>query len=356
MRVSVVIPLRDEADNVDPLIRTVREALSREDYELILVDDGSRDGTIREVKRLADGRTRALALSRNFGQTSALAAGIDAAQGAYVVTMDGDLQNDPHDIPMLIAELEAGDWDVVAGRRAHRQDRWLSRKLPSRMANLLIGRLTGVTLSDYGCTLKAFRADIAKDLGLYGELHRFIPVLATMRGARIKEVSVRHRPRLNGTSKYGIGRAIRVVSDLALMLFFQRYGAKPMHLFGPLGFLALGAGGLIDVYMVFLKGMGEDIGTRPLLFMGILLTVVGFQLITTGFLAEVMMRTYYESQSKRPYAVKERFSGTGSPSAPQPAHEEPATGKDFVQSRPVPAEKGKAGDRAGLAALGRAGD
>ena len=310
MKLSVVIPVMDEAANIAPLLKAVRAALADQDYEAILVDDGSRDGTVREVKHLADGRTRLIVLTRHFGQTSALAAGIDAAQGAYIVTMDGDLQNDPRDIPMLIAELEAGDWDVVAGSRANRQDRWLARKLPSYLANRLIARLSGVAVSDYGCTLKAFRADVAKDLGLYGELHRFIPILATMQGARIREVEVRHHPRRHGTSKYGISRTIRVISDLALMLFFQRYGAKPMHLFGSFGILSLGAGLLIDAYMVFLKGMGQDIGTRPLLFMGILLTVVGFQLITTGFLAELVMRTYYESQSKRPYAVKERFVGT----------------------------------------------
>lgn len=310
MKLSLVIPVLEEAPNIAPLLEAVQGALEDQDYELILVDDGSRDGTVQEIKRLADGRTRLIALTRNFGQTAALAAGIDAAEGDYIVTMDGDLQNDPRDIPKLIAELESGDWDVVAGRRGNRQDRWLSRKLPSRLANLLIGRLTGVSLSDYGCTLKAFRAGIAKGLGLYGELHRFIPVLAHMRGARIKEVEVRHHPRRHGSSKYGLGRATRVLSDLALMVFFQRYGAQPMHLFGPLGFLFLGVGGCIDVYMVYLKWLGQDIGTRPLLFLGVLLTVVAFQLITTGFLAEVVMRTYYESQSKRPYAIKERFAGT----------------------------------------------
>ncbi len=310
MKLSVVIPVMNEAANIAPLLGTIRDALESMDYEVILVDDGSRDETVREIKRLADARIRLIALTRNFGQTSAMAAGIDAAEGDFIVTMDGDLQNDPGDIPMLIRELESGEWEVVAGRRIGRKDRWLSRKLPSRLANLLIGRLTGVSLSDYGCTLKAFRADVAKGLGLYGELHRFIPVLANMQGARIKEVDVRHWPRRHGTSKYGLGRAIRVISDLSLMLFFQRYGAKPMHLFGPFGFLFLGAGVLIDLYMVYLKWLGQDIGTRPLLFLGILLTVVGFQLITTGFLAEVVMRTYYESQNKRPYAVKERFAGT----------------------------------------------
>jgi len=311
MRLSVVIPVLNEAANIGPLMETVRTALAGEDYELILVDDGSQDGTIDEIKRLADERTQLLVLTRNFGQTAALAAGIDAARGTYIATLDGDLQNDPGDIPDMVAELETGGWDVVAGRRVNRQDHWLSRKLLSRVANLLIARLTEVSLFDFGCTLKVFRADVAKGLGLYGELHRFIPVLATLQGARIKEVPVRHHPRQHGASKYGIGRIFRVLSDLTLMLFFQRFQAKPMHLFGPFGLLFLGGGGLIDLYMVYLKWLGEDIGTRPLLFLGILLTVVGFQLLTTGFLAEVMMRTYYESQNKHPYAIRERVRGGG---------------------------------------------
>lgn len=310
MKLSVVIPVKDEAPNIEPLLEALRGTLQGLDYELLLVDDGSTDSTPATVREHADGRTRLLVLTRNYGQTMAMAAGIDAAVGEYIVTMDGDLQNDPADIPGMIDILDQGEWDVVAGRRMGRQDGLLLRKLPSKLANLLIRQLTGVHLADYGCTLKAFRAGVAKDLGLYGELHRFIPVLATLQGARIKEVAVRHHPRRAGASKYGLGRALRVLSDLALMVFFQKYAAKPMHLFGTAGFGLLAGGVAINLYMVFLKLLGEDIGTRPLLFLGILLTVVGFQLLTAGFLAELMMRTYYESQDKRPYRIKEEFEGT----------------------------------------------
>ncbi|MFP4615376.1 MAG: glycosyltransferase [Thiohalorhabdus sp.] len=311
MKLSVVIPVMDEKGNIRPLLESLREALAGLDHEIIFVDDGSRDGTAGAIKDLADARTRVLVLSRNYGQTTAMAAGIDAARGDYIATLDGDLQNDPGDIPRMVARMEREGWDVVAGMRKGRQDDWLSRKLPSRAGNLLIGRLTGIQLSDYGCTLKVFRAETAKNLGLYGELHRFIPVLANLQGARITEMDVRHHPRVSGRSKYGLGRAMRVLSDLTLMVFLQKYASRPMHLFGSSGLVVLAAGLLVDFYLVLLKALGETIGTRPLLFLGLLLTVVGFQLITTGFLAELMMRTYYESQNKRPYRVKEEFVGSG---------------------------------------------
>jgi len=309
MKLSVVIPVMNEEDNIAPLFEAVRKALKDIDYELIMVDDGSTDQTVQMLKELADERTKIIVLNRNFGQTTAMAAGIEEAKGELIVTLDGDLQNDPADIPMMIEKLEKEGWDLVAGRRAKRQDGMFLRKIPSKIANAIIRKTTKVYLRDYGCTLKIFKADVAKNLGLYGELHRFIPVLAKMYGAKITEVDVRHHPRIHGESKYGIGRTFRVVSDLLLMLFMQKYKTKPMHLFGTLGIPMLGAGLLIDAYMFILKLFGEDIGNRPLLTLGVMLTLGGIQLITTGFIAELIMRTYYESQNKKPYTIKEVYVG-----------------------------------------------
>ncbi len=314
MKLSVVIPMMNEEDNVKPLFEAIRKALHGIDYELILVDDGSTDKTVELMKEEADERTKIIVFNRNFGQTTAMAAGIDEAKGELIATLDGDLQNDPADIPMMIAKLESGGWDVVAGRRAKRQDGMFLRKIPSKIANAIIRRTTGVYLHDYGCTLKVFKNEVAKNLGLYGELHRFIPVLAKMYGAKITEVDVRHHPRIHGESKYGLGRTFKVISDLLLMLFMQKYQTKPMHLFGTLGVPMLGIGLLIDLYMFILKLFGESIGHRPLLTLGMLLTLGGIQLITTGFIAELIMRTYFESQNKKPYTIKEIFvkKGAGS--------------------------------------------
>lgn len=310
MQLSIVIPMMNEEENVKPLFEAIRNALSEKfDYEVILVDDGSTDNTISLMKELADEHTNVLVFNRNYGQSSAMQAGIDHARGDLIVTLDGDLQNDPSDIPMMVEKLEKENWDVVAGIRAKRQDGMLLRKIPSKIANWLIRKLTGVYLKDYGCTLKVFRKDVAKNLGLYGELHRFIPVLAKLYGANITEVDVKHHARVHGESKYGIGRTTKVFSDLMLMVFFQKYGVKPMHLFGTMGITAFGIGLIIEFYLLILKLMGEDIGTRPLFMVGILLLLSGIQLITTGFIAEIMMRTYYESQSKKPYVIKEIFKG-----------------------------------------------
>jgi glycosyltransferase involved in cell wall biosynthesis len=309
MKLSVVIPVMNEEDNIAPLFEAVRVALKDIDYELIMVDDGSSDKTVEKMKELADERTKILVFNRNFGQTTAMAAGIEEAKGELIVTLDGDLQNDPADIPMMIEKLEKEGWDLVAGRRAKRQDGIFLRKIPSKIANAIIRKTTKVYLHDYGCTLKVFKADVAKNLGLYGELHRFIPVLAKMYGAKITEVDVKHHPRVHGESKYGLGRTFRVVSDLLLMLFMQKYKTKPMHLFGSLGIPMLGVGLLIDAYLFILKLFGEDIGQRPLLTLGVMLTLGGIQLITTGFIAELIMRTYYESQNKKPYTIKEVYVG-----------------------------------------------
>lgn len=309
MKLSLVIPIMNEEDNVKPLLDAVYSALSSCDYELILVDDGSTDRTIERVKAYSNARTKLVIFNRNFGQTTAMAAGIDAAEGELIATIDGDLQNDPTDIPLMIQKLEAEGWDVVAGRRLRRQDGMFLRKIPSKIANWIIRRSTGVYISDYGCTLKVFKKDVAKNLDLYGELHRFIPVLAKMYGAKITEMDVKHHARIHGSSKYGIGRTTRVISDLLLMLFMQKYRTKPMHLFGSLGIVTFGLGAMINFYLLILKLMGEDIGQRPLLTLGIVLLLTGVQLITTGFIAELIMRTYFESQNKKPYVIKEVYEG-----------------------------------------------
>jgi len=308
-KLSLVVPMMNEQDNVAPLFQAVREALKDIDYEFILVDDGSTDKTVEKMKELADERTKILVFNRNSGQTQAMAAGIEVAQGELIATIDGDLQNDPTDIPLMIEKLESENWDVVAGRRLKRQDGIFLRKIPSKIANWIIRKTTKVYLNDYGCTLKVYKSNVAKNLGLYGELHRFIPVLAKMYGAKIVEMDVKHHARIHGESKYGIGRTFKVVSDLLLMLFMQKYKTKPMHLFGGLGVASFGAGFIINLYLLILKIFGYDIGGRPLLTLGIVLLITGIQLITTGFLAELIMRTYYESQNKTPYTIKETFIG-----------------------------------------------
>ncbi len=308
-KLSLVIPMMNEEENVKPLFTAVRDALDGIDYELILVDDGSSDATIARMKEYADARTKIVVFKRNYGQTTAMAAGIDIAQGELIATLDGDLQNDPSDIPMMMKLLEEGKWDVVAGKRAKRQDGFILRKLPSKLANKLIRKLTGVHISDYGCTLKVFKNSVAKNLELYGELHRFIPVLATLNGAKITEVDVKHHARIHGESKYGLGRTFRVMSDLLLMVFMERYRQKPMHLFGTMGIMTFGVGMLINFYMFLLKLFGYSIGTRPLLLLGVMLTFIGILLIVTGFLAELITRTYYGAQNKKPYTIDEIYEG-----------------------------------------------
>lgn len=310
MKVSLVVSVFNEEKNIAPLLEKVYAAMKEYEYEVIFVDDGSTDGTVREIKRYAGQQVKLIIFNRNYGQTSAMAAGINHASGEFIVTLDGDLQNDPNDIPNMVELLETEEWDVVAGRRANRKDSWFSRKLPSKIANIIIRKSTGVYINDYGCSLKAFRKDIAKNLGLYGELHRFIPVLAILQGARITEIDVTHHPRIYGKTKYGIGRTFRVMSDLLLMIFFQKFLQRPMHLFGTVGIFTLFIGILIDLYMLFEKFLGKDIWGRPLLLLGVLLTLSGIQLITSGLIAEIIMRTYYESQDKKTYRIREVFVGS----------------------------------------------
>ena len=306
---SVVITVYNEEDNIQPLLQATYAALAGIDYEVILVEDGSTDRTVAEVKKYANTRTKLVIFNRNYGQTTALAAGIDQAIGQYIATMDGDLQNDPTDIPGMLQKAIDEEWDVVAGRRANRKDGFILRKIPSKIANWIIRNSTNVHLKDYGCTLRVYRADIAQNMGLYGELHRFIPVLAKQQGAKMTEVDVKHHPRIHGTSKYGLSRTFKVMADLILMLFFQKYFQRPIHLFGGLGLLAFLLGGMINVYLLVLKIIGEDIWGRPILILGFMLILGGIQLITTGIIAEIIVRTYFESQDKKTYRIKGLYTG-----------------------------------------------
>lgn len=305
---SVVVALYNEEDNIEPLFAKLRTALKGLDYELVMVDDGSKDRTIAKVREHMGDDTKLVVLMKNYGQSAAMAAGIQAAEGEYIATMDGDLQNDPDDIPMMLNKLRDEEWDLVAGIRAKRQDGMLLRKIPSKIANALIRQSTGVKLHDYGCTLKVFESRIAKNLGLYGELHRFIPVLAALQGARMTEVPVKHHARIHGVSKYGIGRTSKVASDLILMIFRLKYFQKPMHLFGPIGFLLLFSGIVINLYLLVLKLQGERIGDRPLLILGVILLLAGLLLLLFGIQSDIMMRTYYEAQNKLPYQVRKIFT------------------------------------------------
>ncbi len=309
-KLSLVIGLLNEEENIKPLLEQTGAALAGIDYEVILVDDGSTDDTVGEIRKRADEHVKLIELSKNYGQSTAMAAGIDYATGEYVVTLDGDLQNDPSDIPRMLKMIESGPWDMVAGNRANRQDGFILRKIPSKIANALIRRLTGVYIKDYGCSLRIYKSRIAKNLGLYGELHRFIPVLAKLQGARITQTDVKHHARQFGTSKYGIGRTFRVISDLILILFFQKYMQRPMHIFGLGGFITFLAGMLINSYLAVEKILGHDIWGRPLLILGLMLTIGGIQLITIGLVVEIIMRTYYESQNKKTYQVREVYTGT----------------------------------------------
>ncbi len=303
VKLSIVISVFNEQENVKPLTEKLNQSLQGYEYEIIFVDDGSTDKTGENIKNLNDVRIHLIELQKNYGQSSALSAGIDYASGDYIVTMDGDLQNDPADIPAMVKMAAEEDWDVVAGIRKNRQDNWI-RKIPSKIANAVIRRSTGVNVVDNGCALKVFKTDLAKNIGLYGELHRFISVLAALEGGRITQMKVNHHPRMYGQSKYGLRRTFKVISDLLLMIFFKKYMQKPMHLFGSVGIISFLAGVIINLYMLVLKILGQDIWGKPLLILGVLLLLGGIQLVTIGIMAEFLMRTYYESQQKKPYRVR----------------------------------------------------
>ncbi|MBN3874131.1 glycosyltransferase family 2 protein [Nostoc sp. JL33] len=307
--VSVVVPIHNEVESLPLLLEAIASTLSSSqiNYEIICVDDGSTDGSGDFLKQEAQIRTdlKAVILRRNYGQTAAMAAGFYYAAGKAIVTLDADLQNDPADIPMLLAKLDEG-YDLVSGWRQKRQDGAVNRLLPSKIANWLIRHTTSVNIHDYGCSLKAYRAELLADMNLYGELHRFLPALAYIEGARITEVPVRHHARRFGRSKYGIWRTFRVLMDLLTILFMKKFLTRPMHVFGLLGLISMISGTAIGIYLTFVKlAFGEMIGNRPLLILAVLLLVTGVQLFCFGLLAELLMRTYHESQGRPIYRVRE---------------------------------------------------
>lgn len=321
--VSVVVPVYNEAENAAELVRQIGAAMdhSPRPWELIVVDDGSTDATLRVLHEVCAEapHLRVLELQRNYGQTAAMQAGIDASRGDLVVTLDGDLQNDPEDIPRLMDRLEEEDLDLLQGWRKHRKDDLILRKIPSRIANRLIARITGVHLHDYGCSLKVYRGAVIRDVRLYGEMHRFIPAWMSRHTAphRIAEAVVNHRPRVAGRSKYGISRVYRVLIDLLVVYFFLRFLSRPGHFFGSIGLSLGGVGGLILTVLMYDKFvLGEDIGSRPLLTAGVLLLVVGVQFLTTGILGELAARTFFAAGGTRPYALRsgnERAAGWRTP-------------------------------------------
>ena len=315
MELSIVVPVFNEEENVEPLIREIHSVVSslEKSYEIIVVDDGSRDQTFALLSRLHQSQPtlHIIRLKRNFGQTAALAAGLAYAQGEIVVLMDGDGQNDPADIPALLAKIEQGN-DLVVGWRFERRDPLLNRRLPSMIANRLISWTTKVKLHDYGCTLKAMRKEIAKGLRLYGEMHRFIPAIAYERGAQVAELKVNHRARLHGGSNYGLTRTLRVVLDLLTVKFLSSYSTRPAHVFGPIGVISGLIGFALALYLSVQKLIYHlEIGNRPLLLLSILLIFIGFQFVTMGLLGEMLARIYHESQDRTFYVIGEILQGGG---------------------------------------------
>jgi glycosyltransferase involved in cell wall biosynthesis len=306
---SVVVPLKDEQENVRPLVEQVREALRKcGSWELVLVDDGSTDGTFAELEEVAtgDSRVKVVRLRRNFGQSAATQAGLDAAAGDVIVTMDGDLQNDPTDIPRLVAKLDEG-YDAVLGQRQNRQDKLLLRKVPSFLANWLIRKVLGVPFKDFGCTLRAMRREVTEDLILYGEMHRFVTALIIQQGAKVTQLPVRHHPRAAGKSKYNLTRIVRVLLDLMTVKFQGSYQTRPMHLFGGFGLVCMFIGFLGVAASVVMKyTTGPGMTANPLFLLGAVTGLIGVQFASLGLMGEVLTRVYFESQGKRPYAIREK--------------------------------------------------
>ena len=309
---SIVVPIYNEEESLPFLVNQLLEVLQpmEETFELVLVNDGSSDNSAEVIRKLSFDIPELVGvlLRKNYGQTAAMAAGFDISSGEIVVTLDGDLQNDPADIPLLVNKIRDG-FDLVSGWRYRRQDAAISRKLPSKIANRLIGKVTGVRLNDYGCSLKAYRKEVLTDMRLYGELHRFLPVLANIEGARITEVKVNHRARQFGSSKYGIDRTFRVLMDLLTVWFMNRFLTRPMYVFGFGGILAIIGSFITSFYLLIIKLLGEDIGNRPLLIFALLLAVTGVQLFGFGLLGELQIRTYHESQNRPIYRIRDTFRG-----------------------------------------------
>jgi glycosyltransferase involved in cell wall biosynthesis len=310
--ISIVVPVYNEQDNVEAVYSAIRSALEAMEcsYEIVMVDDGSSDGSYSVLTRLAseDAALKVIRFRRNFGQTAAMSAGFDYAKGDIIIPMDGDLQNDPSDIPRLVEKIHEG-YDVVSGWRRDRKDTFITRKIPSLLANAIISRLTGVHLHDYGCTLKAYRREVLDGINLYGEMHRFVPALASQFGAKVVELPVNHRPRLHGVSKYGISRTLRVILDLMTVKFLMSYSTKPIQLFGKWGVYTILAGvgtGTMTLYMKIFEHLSMN--RNPLLILTAFLLFMGVQFIVLGLLGELNARTYFESQGKPIYAVKDRIN------------------------------------------------
>lgn len=306
--ISIVIPVLNEADNLQPLYDQLKITLDKlnQKYEIIFIDDGSTDSSNEILERLhkQDNNIKVVQFRRNFGQSAAFSAGFDFARGDIVITMDADLQNDPADIPKLLKELEEG-YDIVSGWRNNRKDNYIARQLPSKVANLLISWITGIELHDYGCSLKAYRREVIRNIKLYGEMHRFIPALASWMGIKVCEIPVNHAPRISGKSKYGIMRIVRVLLDLLTVKFLLGYATRPIQIFGLLGGISLSIGFIIGIYLSILKiFFDHPLRDRPLLLLAVLLIVFGVQLVTMGLLGELVVRNYYESQNKPTYVIK----------------------------------------------------
>ena len=306
--ISIVVPVYNESDSIKLLINEILNVMESHNlpFELIIVNDGSDDNTIHVLENLSIEIKQLIVLNlrKNYGQTAALAAGFDNSNGDIIVTLDGDLQNDPRDIPKLITNLNEG-YDLICGWRFQRKDKLFNRRIPSKIANRLIGNVTGIHLHDYGCSLKAFKSEIIKDIKLYGELHRFLPVLANIEGAKIKEIKVNHRSRKYGQSKYGIDRTFRVLMDLLTVWFMNKFLTRPMYVFGFIGIISIIISFIMSSYLIVLKFLGESIGNRPLLIFALILGIAGVQLFSFGLLGELLMRTYHESQNRPIYRVRE---------------------------------------------------
>lgn len=309
VELSVVVPILNEEANIEQLYRSIKSALEGvgKSFEIIFIDDGSSDRSFEILDRLAgdDAAVRAIRFKRNFGQTAAIAAGFDHARGEILVTMDGDLQNDPQDIPQLLEKLETG-YDIVSGWRRKRKDSLISRRVPSKIANWIISQFTGVHLKDYGCTLKAYRREIVTHINLYGEMHRFIPALASWAGARVAEIEVNHHPRKHGSSKYGISRTLKVLLDLITVKFLVTFSTRPIHVFGFLGIVGI-CGGIVSGFILIVMKIfqGADMTGNPFLYLAVLLEILGIQFVVLGLLGELIIRSYYETQKKRTYVIRE---------------------------------------------------